>query len=122
METERLNEANEPQPSKLAMGHLLDWADGVTSSAKLWKHMDNALQDGITLPMIQRLASIGSGGSRHASQNMFNLLEKCGVQGLLTILVDSHTTHVLLPSTWIRLLHRDYPTNSNCAWGQTPLC
>ena len=93
------------------MGHLLDWADGVTSAKKMARHMANAKADGMNIPMVLRLANIGAGGPQHASHNLFGLLEWCGIPSQLTALRDSNTTDILLPSTLIRLLHSTYPAH-----------
>ena len=57
--------------SRLAAGHLLDWAEGSQSAAKLRYHMDNAAQDDKeanqrTHPMVRRLAEVRSGQNAHA--------------------------------------------------------
>ena len=111
LQRQRLAEASSPQPSQLAMGHLLDWADGVTSAKKMARHMANAKADGTNIPMVLRLANIGAGGPQHASHNLFGLLEWCGIPSQLTALRDSNTTDILLPSTLIRLLHSTYPAH-----------
>ena len=111
LQRQRLAEASSPQPSQLAMGHLLDCADGVTSAKKMARHMANAKADGTNIPMVLRLANIGAGGPQHASHNLFGLLEWCGIPSQLTALRGSNTTDILLPSTLIRLLHSTYPAH-----------
>ena len=66
------------------------------------------LKDGLQLSMVQRLASIGNGGSLHAAQKLLDLLGWCGVHDQLTALEDSETSHIVLPSTVISHLHTNY--------------
>ena len=90
------------------MGLLLDWCDGLLSAQKLARHMHNATRDGNHHPMIQRLAKVGAGGLNHSQQHLLGLLEDCGLQQLLTK-PPGLPHQLLLPSTWIRLLHSHYP-------------
>ena len=83
MEAEELDEdPGDRGLSRLAAGHLLDWADGASSASKVQYHMANALADGLDHPMVRRLAGIGEG--RNASTGLFKLLGDLGVKSLLT--------------------------------------
>ena len=70
--------------------------------------MDDAMRDGLTHPMIQRMAGIGSGGKQHCHAGLLSLLEYCGIPQVLTDVPDSYTSSVLLPSTYISIMHKYY--------------
>lgn len=56
--------------------------------------------------MMHRLAAVGEG--QHAHQGLLDLLGTCGVPQQLTRCPGEMVTDMLLPSTWIKLLHA-YP-------------
>jgi len=92
---------------------MLDWCDGKASAVAVRGHMQNALRDGFQHPMIARLANMGGTGeivtSQHCHEGMVKLLDQCGVTALITPLPPpSGVTHVVLPSTYIRLLYTHY--------------
>lgn len=95
--------------SKLGTGLLLEWCDGNLSARRLRKHCNNAVLDGITHPMLTRLSNIGHEGSlQRCHRGAMDLLEMCGLVGLLTEL-SGDVTHCLLPSTMVRVLETFYP-------------
>jgi len=110
--------------SNLAAGHLLSWCDGIQSAAELQRHMADAVSDGFNHPMVTRLAKIGGSSARRTSQHchdgLVNLLEVCGVNRCLTVLpAPSAVTHIILPSTLIRMMAQDYPTVFKARFGAT---
>jgi hypothetical protein len=105
--------------SRLAAGHLLDWGDGVVSASKLQWHMAHCLEDEFDHPMIQRLAAIGA--AQNAQAGLLKLLESCGIPQLITPIDGRLFSQVMLPSTWLRLLHKDYPRQFRLSLGADKL-
>ena len=77
-------EAEVAPPSKLACGHLLEWADGDSSAQRLLFHMKNAYDDGMRHPMITRLSKIP--GGKRAQEGMKALCHELGLGLLQTVL------------------------------------
>ena len=84
METEL--EAELARVSRLGSGLLLEWEDGSMSAARLQQHCSHAQEDGLTHPMVQRLAGVGT--AQNAHNGLMSLLETCDIQPLITV-VDS---------------------------------
>ena len=59
-------EAEPASVSRLASGLLLEWADGSMSAARLQQHCSHAQEDGLTHPLVQRLAGVGTQPLIHA--------------------------------------------------------
>ena len=98
------------EPSRLASGILLDWCDGVTSAQQLRVHMANALSDGLAHPMVVRLSRVANDDApQHSHAGMMELLGRCGILALLTPVLDATVTHMVLPSTIVKVLHDSYP-------------
>ena len=96
------------RPSALVVGLLLDWADGNRSAWKLQRDVSNAYEDGLRHPMVRKFASVRAG--RHAQEGLRSLFSDLGVDALQTRLDGVRSvTRLLLPSTLIKLLHRDHP-------------
>ena len=68
--------------SRLAGGLLQDWAEGTSSASRMQFHVANAASDGMTHPMILKLASIGKG--RHAQAGLRRVLAETGLEDLQT--------------------------------------
>ena len=104
--------------SQLATGHLLKWADGLCSATTLQAHMDDALKDGFSHPMIHRLGHIGPRASpQNCQKGLMQLLQNCGVVDLVSTVENVGgaapvATHIVLPSTYIKLLHSRYKKRS----------
>ena len=90
--------------SRLAAGMLLEWADGGLSASRLQQHCSNAREDGLGHPMVQRLANMGT--NQNAHNGLMRLLGSCSIPGLITAVDSEQITHMVLPSTWLRLLHK----------------
>ena len=93
--------------SRQAAGNLQDWADGILSASKVQFHMNNAVLDKQTHPMIERLAEVGPG--QNALIGMRTLFRRLGFYDLQTEVQCDQVTSMLLPSTLARILNRDYP-------------
>ena len=73
---------------KAAIGHLKDWAEGISSAVRIWRHFNNLVSDGPVHPAIARLARIGSSGSStdHNHQtNLSALLATCGFSDMIWV-------------------------------------
>eukprot|EP00974_Lingulodinium_polyedra_P014686 1421502-Lingulodinium_polyedra.AAC.1 len=85
----------------------MDWGEGLLSARKLQWHISNAAADGMDHPMVHRLAAIRPG--QHAQEDLLQVLRQTGLLELLTPLPVGVVSHVILPSTLVRMLRRDYP-------------
>lgn len=96
--------------SKTVIGHLLEWSDGLQSSAALRRHMRNAVTDGLQQPSVKLLANIGGEASteQHVHAGLMKILDDIGLTAVITTLADADVTHTVLPSTLIRTLHEHY--------------
>ena len=45
---------------KAVIGHLKDWAEGIISAVRIWRHFNHLVNDGPVHPAIARLEKIGS--------------------------------------------------------------
>ena len=115
MQSEAENES-EPRVyniSRLGAGQLLKWCDGLASAMELSDHMNNEIADMEQMeqqphPMVRRLADIGQGS--HAHIGLKSLLEGLGLATLITELSHPlHVSHIVKPSTIIRMMHQYYP-------------
>ena len=97
--------------SHLASGHLRDFFDGDISATKLRYHCQNAAKDGLSHPMVIRIANIATESAEHKClEGIMTLLESCGIPQLLTPIPGNEaTTLALLPSTLIDCLQNFYP-------------
>ena len=97
--------------SKLASGLMLEWSDGILSGTRLWRHCHNAKVDGVTHPMVLRIAACWSEQTLYrCHSNIVSLLESCGIGQLITKVPGATlTTHCVLPSTYIRVMQSMYP-------------
>ena len=109
------SEPEEVTRSKLAMGLLQDWADGDMSSAQLQKHASNVVADGTGDPLLQRLGRIGPGQNAHAGR--MGVLSEAGLLGLMTPIQESSWKKCVLPSSWIKHLHANYPRDFRISFG-----
>ena len=88
-EAQNESAAEHVQMSRLAAGHLLAWADGDLSAARVVSHMRDAVEDGMSHPTVVRLAGCQTG--QHAQKSLVDLLEsKVGLKALLTTVEDPH--------------------------------
>ena len=79
--------ASRPSISRLAAGHLRDYADGVQSASKMIDHMHNAVLDGMDHPMVQKLGNLQ--GGQNAQRSMNNLMEDLGLFNLQTVVPEA---------------------------------
>ena len=94
--------------SRLAIGHLMEWADGLTSAKRLRDHMFNATIDGNVDPLITRLSKVGI--SQNCQHGLMKLLDELGVSELITATRDTGVwTNCILPSTWCAYLSKTSP-------------
>lgn len=94
--------------SMLAARQLLVWSDGSLSASKLQTIMSDAVSDGLTHPMVQRLSDIK--GGQHANTSLLQLLkEKTAVLDDIRE-VDHLGNHLLPPSAIIRRLYAHNPS------------
>ena len=97
--------------SRIVMGHLQDWADGVSSSTAVKRHMEYAVADGVTHHMVERLAKIGStdGSMQHCHSDLMSIMTQVGIPELIThVTEEGSVDYMVLPSTLIRCLHNHY--------------
>ena len=98
-------------PSKLGSGLLLAWADGDMSAVKLYTHSTNAFDDGLRHPMVARFATLTTNDNpQHAQAGLTRLLQQCNIPDLITRVPRGVITHLVLPSTLIRMIHDHYPS------------
>ena len=104
--------APEPKPpSKLALGHLLEWGDGMSSARQVGFHMANEVDDqGENChPMVRKLASIHDRGARdtHSAGKLMDLLIDHGLTAPIVDMDDpaSPATHMIPPSKLLDILH-----------------
>ena len=70
--------------------------------------------------MVERIANIGSQSSpQHCHNGLMRLLEQCGINNLVTRVPGSPISHMMLPSTYIKLLHDLYPNQFRQRLGAT---
>ena len=96
----------------LALGHLLDWGDGVSSARQVVKHMSHAVLDGeVTHPMVHRLAraAMGQPSASGAAQKLLGLMGECGFLDIITEVPGSLATHMVLPSHLLLCLQARFP-------------
>ena len=112
-DAEELDVDAAPEMSNLAAGRLLSWADGQLSATAVRACMQDAVDDGMTHPMVVRIASAGGAGvarAQHSNNGLITLLGECGVLTCLTpIPPPSKVSTVLLPSTIINIMCTYYP-------------
>eukprot|EP00969_Alexandrium_andersonii_P235310 10389327-Alexandrium_andersonii.AAC.1 len=96
----------EPQISQLFGNHLLDWADGLLSAKRLQYLANCGVRDGFHHPMLTRLADLRP--NQHAQQSLLRLLDTCDIGTRLSEFPGEFANHVMLPSSWLRLL-MSYP-------------
>jgi hypothetical protein len=104
-------------PSRLAMGHLLEWADGNQSAIQVQQHMANAAFDGVQDALVARLSNLGGSSRQHCHEHLMSLLGELPVLDVITPLTSSLWTHVILPSSWLRLLLRFSPRDFRIRFG-----
>ena len=101
-------------PSILACGSLLSWGDGDTSSIQVVRTASHAVRDGLSHPMVRRLASCGEA---HANAALKSLLqqETCVLDTIKRFEVaatrlSSTPTHWIPPSALYTTMFIHYPT------------
>ena len=87
----REGRASRGTPSRLAVGHLLQYADGGQSAKRLQFHMHNAVLDDMRHPMVQRLGALPAG--KNASGGVRDLMRELGLTQLQTAIpaAEAHT-------------------------------
>lgn len=90
--------------SYLGEALLIDWADGLISAAGLLRLTKAAINDGLDLPMLIKIAE--SGDVHNAARGLKLLLEAGGVCENITTLNGSTYSGCILPSTVIKLIGR----------------
>ena len=94
--------------SRMAAGHLLDRSDGLVSAVRIQYHCANARADGLRHVMVDRLAGVRPGA--HAQEDLREMLNGVGIFGMQTELdVSDLATKMLLPSSLIKLIFKNYP-------------
>ena len=91
-------------PSRLAMGHLLEWADGNQSGVQVQQHMADAVFDGVTDALVDRLSKMGGGSRQHCHEHLMSLLGELPLMNVVTPLASRAWTHIILPSSWLKVL------------------
>ena len=71
----------------MAAGHLLEWADGESSAARLVMHMRNAVEDGFSHPMVTRLGTLPPGNN--AQRGLKELMADLGLFRLQTVIEEA---------------------------------
>ena len=90
------------------MGHLQDWADGVSSSKAVKRHMEYAVADGVTHHMVERLSKTGctDGSMQHCHSDLMAIITQVVIPELIThVTEEGSVDDMVLPSTLIRCWH-----------------
>ena len=100
-----------PPPPRQALRHLLKWGDGLQSAIEVGQFMRDAVLDGeIGHPMIHRLGGIlGRDRPGGAAGHLLNLMEECGFSSLVTALPGAVVSHMVKPSTLLRMVIDNFP-------------
>ena len=102
-----------PKVSKLAVGLLQDWADGNLSAAQVQRHASNAIADGMSDPLLQRLQQ-----DSNPQRGLQTLLRDIGVLGFMSTIDGSNCwRQCVLPSTWLRHIQVNSPRDFRLAVG-----
>ena len=93
--------------SHLVQSLLLDWADGVSSSVGIVRCARGAVRDGLSIPMLTRLANHGT----VEYQNVFrefrkSVIERSGIEASVTPVNGKSIRHMILPSTVLKILNQ----------------
>ena len=107
-------EQRAPTISKLFGNHMLAWCEGTISAARLQFLAKCGTDDGFSHPMLARLAALEEG--QNAQRSLIALLQTTGVPSLITTYPGEFVTHAMLPSTWLRTIHR-YPHEFRTRFG-----
>ena len=107
-------EQRAPTISKLFGNHMLAWCEGTISAARLQFLAKCGTDDGFSHPMFARLAALEEG--QNAQRSLIALLQTTGVPSLITTYPGEFVTHAMLPSTWLRTIHR-YPHEFRTRFG-----
>lgn len=104
-EAEMREEGEAPGLMSRLMGRLLlNWCEGTRNGVQVQQHAADAQSDGLDHPMVRRFAQLGTG--QHSHEGIMQLLDSCGLQGQIQSFPAETFTDMLLPSTWIHLLHK----------------
>ena len=104
-------------PSNLAIGLLLDWADGKLSSAGLVRHVRNAIRDGRSDPLLLALTrkQLGQHCNAHVMAMVVN--SPMMLRMVQSLPRPSRWTHVVSPMTLLQTISRNYPEEYRRRWG-----
>ena len=96
--------------SKLALGLLQEWCDGISSAVQLWRHASNAVHDGLKDKLLIRLAAISSSSStQHCNEGMRKILDDLPLMQHITPIVGCTLTCCVKPSALLGLICDNYP-------------
>ena len=109
-----LLKAEPARVSRLASGFLFEWEDGSMSAVRLQPRCSHAQQDGLTHLMARTVAGVGA--AQNAHNGLMSLFETCDLPPVITRVVSDQMTHMVLPSTWLRLL-RAYLVRCSLSFG-----
>ena len=105
--------------SRIGSGHLIDWADGLSSARQLATHCWRAKQDGVRHPMVDRLAGIAPNPdvTRGVASSLVGLLEEAGIGDCISRVRSQTITHMISPVRVLDTLQLYWPTHFRRLWG-----
>ena len=93
--------------SYLAESALLDYADGLKSSIGVARTCVAGRRDGITIPMLEKLASIGDRNMVHCSDRLHKILSDSGAYDHVTDTDADGYTYCILSTEVVKLVARN---------------
>ena len=91
--------------SHLSQAVLLEWSDGSISSVGLVRISRAARRDGNEIPMLLKLANLGSENySNVLTRFKSHILEKGGISDMISPIEGNQCSHGVLPSTIIKMM------------------
>ena len=94
--------------SRVLEEHLRDWAEGVSSPVRIWRHMMALKSDGFTHPAVLRVckcAKFETDG--HHNKNVINMLRPVGLHDRISeVPSDGIVRNMIKPSTIFKLVYK----------------
>ena len=82
-------------PSKLSRGLLNDWAWGVISAERVQRTCSNAVEDGVTHPLVKKLANLGA--PQHCASRLLRMFSSKLSSRLVVECLGSKQNQVIYP-------------------------
>ena len=108
--------------SRVLEEHLRDWAEGVSSPVRSWRHMMELKSDGFTHPAVLRVckcAKLETDG--HHSKHFINMLRPVGLHDLISeVPGGGYVRSMIKPSTIFKLVYKS-PGKFQKSFGADPI-